>query len=207
MLLIVLFVPKTGLAPVARTAMSFGDSDSKHIDHAPTSQPAAYRVKKVLGIIVWALIIGFTVWLLGLLFDAYREHFWGFIALWLMLPIFAYYVTHVAVKGNPPVARNLNVAFVAVSVLLSFAGFFNYHQVRDSIGENYVSGYMAIRGEVEYGENGQPYRPTDVYTDHWYSRFMLHLLELFFCAACFGLPLLTHKAVRRGARNALDGPG
>jgi hypothetical protein len=89
---------------------------------------------------------------------------------------------------------------------LSFATLFDYDQVRDSIGEHYVSGYMALRGDVEYGENGQPYRATDVYTDHWYSKFALWLLEWFFLAACVGLPILTHKAVRRGARNSLDGP-
>jgi hypothetical protein len=183
------------------TAVNFADEDSKRIDTAP---PAAYRVKKALGIMVWALIIGFSVWLLGLFGDAYRAHMWGFIALWFMLPIFAYYVTHSAVEGNPSVAKSLNVAFVAVSVLLSFVGLFDFDQVRDSIGKHYVSGYMALRGEVEYGENGQPYRPTDVYTDHWYSKFALWLLEWFFLAACVGLPILTHKAVLRGARNALD---
>jgi hypothetical protein len=70
--------------------------------------------------------------------------------------------------------------------------------VRNSIGEHYVSGYLALRGDVEYGENGQPYRPTDVYTDHWYSKFALWLLEWLFIFACFGLPFLTHKAVKRG---------
>jgi hypothetical protein len=155
---------------------------------------------------VWALVTGFSVWLLGLFGDAYRAHIWGFIALWFLLPIFAYYITHISVEGKPSGARSLNTTFVAVSVLLSFMGLFDYDQVRDSIGEHYVSGYMVLRGDVEYGENGRPYRPTDVYTDHWYSRFMLRLLEWFFLAACVGLPILTHKAARQGARNALDGP-
>jgi len=166
----------------------------------------AYVLKKAFGITVWVLVIGFSLWLLGIFVDAYRAHTWGFIALWFMLPIFAYYITHAAVEGNPSAARSLNVSFVAASILLSFATLFDYDQVRDSIGEHYVSGYIALRGDVEYGENGQPYRPTDVYTDHWYSKFALWLLEWFFLAACVGLPILTHKAVRRGARNALDGP-
>jgi hypothetical protein len=54
-------------------------------------------------------------------------------------------------------------------------------------------------------KTAQPYRTTDVYTDHWYSKFAPWLLEWFLLAACVGLPILTHKAVRRGARNALDG--
>jgi hypothetical protein len=163
-------------------------------------------LKKVLGIVVWALVIGFGVWLLGLFFDAYRTHIRGFIALWLVLPIIAYYLVRIAVEGNPSAAKSLNVAFVALSVLLSFAGLADYGQVRDSIGEHYVSGYMALRGEVESGDDGRPYTPTDVYTDHWYSKFALWLLEWLFLGACVGLPILTHKAVRRGSKRALPPP-
>lgn len=159
-------------------------------------------MKNALSILVTIVAVAFGLWLLTVFSNAYRAHMWGFVALWMALPFFAYYISHSAVKIDPLFARRVASVWTAPAILLSFMGFFNYAHVRNSIGERYASGYIAVKGDVEYDENGSS-RPTYVYTDHWYSKVGLWFLEWGFLAACIGLPIATYKAAQRGARNAL----
>jgi hypothetical protein len=142
--------------------------------------------------------IALCFWTLFVSEDAYRAHTWFFITIWLLLPVLAYFTANPATLRGASVLKMVSVTFVTASALLSLAGLANFDQIRDSIGKRYVSGYVAVP-DVDYDSYGAPFRTTTVFTDQWYTRYALGLFEWTFILACFGLPALTHIAVKRGS--------
>jgi hypothetical protein len=157
-------------------------------------------LRKAFEIVVTLILVGFGFWAIQVWREIYRAHILGFFVLWLILPVFAYYTAHAVTFRAEGTHKSVGIAFTTASILLSFSGVAEYGQIRDTIGQRHVSGYIAT-DDVEFDETGG-HRVTDVSTDHWYSQFALWLFELLFLGISVGFPMLTYQAVKRGARSS-----
>jgi len=138
--------------------------------------------------------VAFLFWSIHIFLESYRAHVSFFTTVWCSLPLVAY----VAGRHYGPFAlRGPRIALVGVSVLLSYAGATNYDLIRDSIGEKYASGYIVVHGE-DFDEDG-PFTTTAFYTENRYAGFALSAFGIAFMFSCFGLPALTHLALKHGS--------
>ena len=168
-------------------------------------QPLRQRI--VAKMFHWLMIIMCIVaslWLLRIYGETFQAHLGLFVLLWFLLPSLALWFGSRFMRPKFSTANLSLVRWVLMSgvILISFSFVFchGYDGVRDAVGHRFVEGYKVYYNEVEdTDEYGRPWHDTarEFYTDHWWAKLGLYVVEGSLLILSVGLPYLTWRACTR----------
>lgn len=156
----------------------------------------------------WAVVgvlIVIGIWSIGAYGELFRAHIRFFIFLWFFLPVVALWTRTKQVRSSVSVSglKTLRNALMSVSVVISFASFAHFEQIRDAVGHAVVEGYYVTYYE-DTDDSSRPYRGSELHTAHWYSRAGLWLFEWLFLGACVGLPSITWVGANGAVKKTIE---
>lgn len=151
-------------------------------------------------IMIICACIGFFI-ILPLVGEMFRSNILSFFLIWAVIPILLLVLnwSNIPTKLKESGAIRLRYIAVGMTISISFLFFVHYDLIRDSIGYNYLKGYQS-EYYPDVDEFGRDQTGVTIYTDKWYTRFLLWLGAWGLFLLLFGIPFLTWQLGERIVR-------
>lgn len=145
---------------------------------------------------IWGLlllIVGLII-ITGATGDLFRAYPAAIFILWIAIPTFATIVRYSKYKNSLSIrfSKWIRIISVFLAIECSFCIFAHFDQIRDKIGHENIKGYHS-EYYPDVDNYARPIQGVNVYTSHWFDKFILWLFELLYVILCFAIPIVTWK--------------